>query len=123
MPRAVVTSRNSQTILDKTVGTLCYNFHEPQIPGLHETPAPPPNVVQKEGLYAVNWITVVNIVKGSGGVPTSFVQDCLSSTRAIYENKFTRKWLIFRARVIQKTFSEAYRSEDFILIKVEFKLF
>ena len=68
-------------------------------------------------------ITLNNIERGSGGVPTSFVQDCLSSTRAIYENKFNRKWLIFRARVIQKTFSEAYRSEDFILIKVEFKLF
>ena len=102
---------------------ICNDILESQVPGLHETPAPPINVGQKEWLYAVNMITLINIERGSGGVPTSFVQDCLSSTRAIYENKFNRKWLIFRARVIQKTFSEAYSSEDFILIKVEFKLF
>ena len=104
VPRVVLTSQNSQTILDKTVGTLCHNIIEFQFLGLHETPAPPPNVAQKEWLYAVNWITVVNIVKGSGGVPTSFVQDCLSSNRAINKNKFNRKWLFFRADVFRKVF-------------------
>ncbi|KAJ8026526.1 hypothetical protein HOLleu_31377 [Holothuria leucospilota] len=47
-PRAVLTSRISQTILDKTVGTLCHNILESPFPGLHETPAPPSKVAQRE---------------------------------------------------------------------------
>ena len=52
---------------------------------------------------------VANIEKGSGGAPTSFVQDCLSSKRVIFEEKIDRNLLMFRTDAFRKVFSEAYR--------------
>ena len=49
---------------------------------------------------------VANIDKGSGGVPTSFVQDCLSYKSVIYEQKIEKKLLMFRTDAF---ISEAYR--------------
>ena len=70
----------------------------------------------------MNKITVVNIVRGSGGVPRSFVQDCLSSKRVFTRKKSTENWLIFRADVFTKVFSEVYGCEGFSIMKVEFKV-
>ena len=41
-----------------------------------KSPLPLAKLRKKSEEYAVNRITVVNIAKGSGGVPTNFVQDC-----------------------------------------------
>ena len=41
-----------------------------------KSPLPLAKLRKKSEEYAVNRITVVNIAKGSGGIPTNFVQDC-----------------------------------------------
>ena len=104
--QVVLTTRNSQTILDKIVGTLCHVILESQFSSLHETPAPPSNVAQKDWMYAVNRITVVNIVKGSG-----VSQLILSKIVWVLSEQFTKtnsieKWFIFGTDLFRKLFLE-----------------
>ena len=65
---------------------------------------------------------VANIEKGSGGVPTSFVQDCLSSKRVIFEQNIDRNLHMFRTDAFRKVFSEAYRFLTILELKVDFQL-